>query len=121
MIEEYIGFFGLVAIIAIRYVIEVHQFDDCHMTDYVGRVGGEWAAISLYVAYYDLQKKGALIHSAKSCSILGGGWKIRKNTVESIALGKGKAVDVNRLLIHEERIQAVPLLLVRSVWQHADE
>ncbi len=47
---------------------------------------------NFYVAYYDSQKKGAAIHSPKSC-IPGGGWQIKEHT--TVALRQIPINDIN--------------------------
>jgi exosortase D (VPLPA-CTERM-specific) len=77
--------------------IDTLKFDDYVIADYLHP---DQAAVNLYVAYYGSQRKGASIHSPRSC-IPGGGWEIQSHstkTVEGVQIG-GKPLQVNRLLI----------------------
>lgn len=82
--------------------IEQNVLDTLKLTDYVMNdyLGEDSGFINLYSAYYSSQKKGASIHSPRSC-IPGGGWRITslaQHTVDGAVVG-GKALKVNRLLI----------------------
>jgi exosortase D (VPLPA-CTERM-specific) len=61
----------------------------------------EIAPVSLYVAYYESQRKGASIHSPRSC-LPGHDWVIQSSEVEEITLANGTVVPVNRVLISRE-------------------
>ncbi len=77
--------------------IDALKFDDYMMADY-RHPGG--ASVNLYVAYYGSQRKGASIHSPRSC-IPGGGWEIQSlstRTIEGVKIGD-KQLQVNRLMI----------------------
>jgi exosortase D (VPLPA-CTERM-specific) len=57
--------------------------------------------VNLYIAYYASQRKGASVHSPKSC-IPGGGWKISGaeiHTISGVVTGNGKSLTVNRVVI----------------------
>ena len=82
-------------------VIEVLQFDDYLMADYVNSNNN---AINLYVAYYQSQRKGASIHSPKSC-IPGGGWRIQEHLIKEMVLDSGKTMSVNRLFIQNGSVR----------------
>ena len=81
-------------------VIEVLQFSDYWLADYVKDDTGVRDSVNLYIAYYESQRKGASIHSPRSC-IPGGGWKIQQHEVESVELGDGRLLSVNRLVIQK--------------------
>jgi EpsI family protein len=49
------------------------KLDDYLMARYVR--DGDVAAVDLYIAYYDSQRKGASVHSPRAC-LPGGGWQI---------------------------------------------
>ncbi len=77
--------------------IDALKFDDYMIADYVHP---DSAAVNLYVAYYASQRKGASIHSPRTC-IPGGGWEIQSHsihTVEGVQIG-AQPLKVNRLLI----------------------
>ncbi len=77
--------------------IDTLKFDDYTIADYVHP---DNAAVNLYVAYYGSQRKGASIHSPRSC-IPGGGWEIQSlttRTIEGVQMGVAP-LKVNRLLI----------------------
>ena len=76
-------------------VIDVLQFDDYLMANYVSETNNH---INLYVAYYESQRKGASIHSPKSC-IPGGGWQIQEHLIKDLTLDNDEALAVNRLFI----------------------
>ena len=90
-VSEWVGRSGEIE----REIIDILQFDDYLMTDYVNNRND---AINLYVAYYQSQRKGASIHSPKSC-IPGGGWQIQEHRKKELALENGEVLAVNRLFI----------------------
>jgi EpsI family protein len=62
--------------------------------------------INLYIAYYDSQRKGASVHSPRSC-IPGGGWEIQSITqvpVGQVSLAQGE-LRVNRVLIQKGEVR----------------
>lgn len=77
--------------------IDALDFTDYIMSDY--RLDDN-QSVNFYVAYYDSQRKGASIHSPKSC-IPGGGWKISDSTIIMIpgATTAGTQLSVNRVEI----------------------
>ena len=80
--------------------IDTLKFTDYIMSDYRGEDG---ASVNFYAAYYASQKKGASIHSPRSC-IPGGGWRIKSLTqhnVEGVVID-GTPLNVNRLVIHKD-------------------
>ena len=91
--------------------IQPEVLDRLDLTDYIKaayRRGSGNPSVDLYIAYYLSQRKGASIHSPRSC-IPGGGWKISDLT--QIQLGDVDGVgqfEVNRLVISKgERRQLV--------------
>lgn len=76
-------------------IVEALKVTDYLSVDYVNaRDGG---AINLYIAYYESQRKGASVHSPRSC-IPGGGWEIER--IGSAALPiNGQSRPINRLVI----------------------
>ena len=66
------------------YIANYHKEDD--------------AAINFYVAWYQEQRKGASIHSPKSC-LPGGGWVIKQHTIETVSdvERNGQSLAVNRV------------------------
>jgi EpsI family protein len=78
--------------------IDVLKFDDYLLADYTRP--GDAEPVQLYAAYYGSQRKGASVHSPRSC-IPGGGWEITR--MEQVTLrGAGPAggdLPVNRVLI----------------------
>lgn len=89
-----------------KIYVDALKLDDYLLVDYVNPEG---ASANLYVAYYDSQRKGASVHSPKSC-LPGGGWRIEDFSQRDIPLfGSGPGSDpltVNRALIQmgEERL-----------------
>ena len=62
--------------------------------------------VNLYIAYYDSQRKGASVHSPKSC-IPGGGWEIKSITrvpVGAVSLAAGP-LRVNRVVIQKGEVR----------------
>ena len=84
--------------------IDALKFDDYLLSDYTD---GQGDSINLYAAYYASQRKGASVHSPKSC-LPGGGWRIQEFSQREIT-GPGigaRPLPVNRSLIQmgEERL-----------------
>lgn len=77
--------------------VDVLRFDDYLLSDYVNSNG---ELVNLYVAYYGSQRKGAAVHSPRTC-IPGGGWQIadlRQQVIDGIEIN-GQPLRVNRALI----------------------
>ncbi len=77
--------------------VDALAFDDYLLADY-SRSGGP--VVNLYIAYYDSQRKGASVHSPRSC-LPGGGWRIEslsQKTIEREGTG-GRALRVNRVVM----------------------
>jgi exosortase D (VPLPA-CTERM-specific) len=73
------------------------KLDDYLLTDYVGPAGD---VVSLYVAYYNSQRKGEAVHSPRSC-LPGGGWQMRdfgQRDLANVSIN-GRPLRVNRTLI----------------------
>ncbi|MBX2857270.1 MAG: VPLPA-CTERM-specific exosortase XrtD [Cellvibrionaceae bacterium] len=68
-------------------VLNVLQADDYFLGDYV-KPGA--IPINVYMAYYEQQRDGAVIHSPKDC-LPGGGWLIESAKIESLQYLKGEA------------------------------
>lgn len=77
--------------------VDALKVDDYLIADYTKDTG---APVSLYVAYYESQRKGASVHSPKSC-LPGGGWEIQELSQRDIpdVVGSGASLRVNRALI----------------------
>ena len=56
--------------------------------------------MNFYSAWYEIQRKGASIHSPKSC-LPGGGWVIKSHTIDSIegVDAYGQDLQVNRVVM----------------------
>jgi EpsI family protein len=77
--------------------VDALKFDDYLLADYAAAA---LTPVNLYVAYYASQRKGASVHSPRTC-IPGGGWKIRELTtheIDGVSL-KDQPLRVNRTLI----------------------
>jgi len=81
--------------------------DTLKLTDYIQadyqRADSNTAPVNFYVAWYGSQKKGASIHSPRSC-IPGGGWRIenlQQRTVANVQHASGKPLVVNRAVIQK--------------------
>lgn len=84
--------------------VDALRFDDYLLSDYTD---GRGESINLYVAYYASQRKGASVHSPKTC-LPGGGWRLREFSQREIT-GPGigaRVLRVNRSLIQmgDERL-----------------
>ena len=83
--------------------IDTLKFDDYIVANYAKNTQRE--AINFYVAYYSSQRKGASIHSPKSC-LPGDGWRIgvsEQYQIDSITSAKGEPLEVNRVVISKGR------------------
>lgn len=84
--------------------MEQIYLDQLKLTDYIvanyQNPASEPGFVNLYVAYYESQRKGASIHSPRSC-IPGGGWQITDFSLRRIenVLADGAPLEVNRALI----------------------
>lgn len=78
--------------------VDALKFDDYLLADYwrKGTPGG----VNLYVAYYNSQRKGASVHSPRSC-IPGGGWEISRLETVTLpgAAPSGADLHVNKVII----------------------
>ncbi len=82
-------------------LISALRFDDYLLTDY--KAAGS-SPITLYMAYYQSQRKGQSAHSPQSC-IPGGGWEITSHSTLNLAAAeaRGQVVPINRVLIQKDR------------------
>jgi exosortase D (VPLPA-CTERM-specific) len=78
--------------------LDALKLSDYILADYVGTEG---QAVNFYVAYYDSQRKGASVHSPKSC-LPGGGWRIKEFDQEAI---EGVSVAGSQLVVNRAVIQ----------------
>ncbi len=82
--------------------LESIYLDALKLTDYIlaDYAGADGQPINFYVAYYDSQRKGASVHSPKSC-LPGGGWRIKEfgQVVVDGAGPAGASISVNRAII----------------------
>jgi EpsI family protein len=81
------------------------------LTDYVLRdyVDGTGRELSLYVGYWDTQRKGAVIHSPKKC-LPGKGWEPVEASLVTISLrSPHPPLIVNRYLVQKDREQMLVL------------
>lgn len=79
-------------------LISALRFDDYLLADYAAPGGGP---LTLYMAYYQSQRKGQSTHSPQSC-IPGGGWEITSKGTVSLPMD-GLTEPVNRVLIQKDR------------------
>ncbi|ULA59070.1 MAG: conserved membrane protein of unknown function [Nitrospira sp.] len=79
-------------------LISALRFDDYLLADYAAPGGGP---LTLYMAYYQSQRKGQSAHSPQSC-IPGGGWEITSKRMVDLPMGK-LTEPVNRVLIQKDR------------------
>ncbi len=78
--------------------LDVLQLDDYVIADYWNPE--DKSRVNFYVAFYELQRKGASVHSPRSC-IPGGGWEIADLSRVSVdgAEDDGRPIEVNRVVI----------------------
>ena len=92
--------------------IEAEIVDTLKVTDYLiadYRKLPEASAVNFYVAYYDSQRKGASIHSPRSC-IPGGGWEIagmEQREIETLTTSNGRLLKVNRVVIKKGNVEQI--------------
>ncbi len=79
-------------------LISTLRFDDYLLADYAAPGGGP---LTLYMAYYQSQRKGQSAHSPQSC-IPGGGWEITSKGTVNLPMD-GLTEPVNRVLIQKDR------------------
>ncbi|RLA43815.1 MAG: VPLPA-CTERM-specific exosortase XrtD [Gammaproteobacteria bacterium] len=80
-------------------VLQVLNLTDHFIADYREVPGG--LPVNLYVAFYASQRKGASVHSPRSC-IPGGGWEIQSVEQRNLAgAGRGAVLRVNRVIIQK--------------------
>jgi len=83
--------------------IENNVLDTLKLTDYVMsdyKHPQFDLPVNFYVAYYESQRKGASIHSPRSC-IPGGGWEIESLATKNVGSSSGGLELVNRVLIRK--------------------
>ncbi len=86
-------------------VLRQLRLDDYFNANFVRPSDGE--VVNLYIAYYDSQRKGASVHSPRSC-IPGGGWEIDTlGTKEIGELPNAKHLSVNRLTISKGTVRQI--------------
>jgi len=90
------------------------KLTDYVMRDYVDAAG---RGLNLYIAYWDTQRKGAVIHSPKNC-LPGAGWEPVEASHLTIRLRPPhSSITVNRYLVQKEREQQVVLYWYQSQGQ----
>lgn len=81
------------------------QLSDYFIANY--RQGGDASSINIYMAYYASQRKGASVHSPRSC-IPGGGWQIKalsQQLLQYSLTAPGETLSVNRLIIQKGNVR----------------
>jgi exosortase D (VPLPA-CTERM-specific) len=82
-------------------VIDALKVTDYFLADYVDARSG--TAVNLYIAYYSSQRKGASVHSPKTC-MPGGGWELTQHTqraLDKVVSNPEKNLRVNRVIIQK--------------------
>ncbi len=88
-------------------VLDALKLNDYVLNDYTDTESG--VTINLYVAYYISQRKGASVHSPKTC-MPGGGWEMLEQTTinfNEIVSSGGAPLAANRVLIKKEKSQSL--------------
>jgi exosortase D (VPLPA-CTERM-specific) len=86
-------------------VLDALQVNDYFIANYQNSNQSE--VVNLYIAYYDSQRKGASVHSPKTC-LPGGGWEIAefdRKTLSDIKIYPGKNLEVNRVVIQNGEVK----------------
>jgi exosortase D (VPLPA-CTERM-specific) len=86
-------------------VLSVLKLSDYFIANY--RETGNSRPVNFYMAYYASQRKGASVHSPRSC-IPGGGWQIKsldKQVLPFSPVGSDEPLAVNRLIIQKGEIR----------------
>lgn len=79
-----------------RAIVDTLALDDYLLATYDNGLGD---AVNLYIAYYASQRKGASVHSPKSC-LPGGGWQMKERSRHAVEVpGRSQPLWVNRVLI----------------------
>jgi EpsI family protein len=95
-------------------ILDKLKLTDYVMRDYVDPAG---RGLNLYIAYWDTQRRGAVIHSPKNC-LPGAGWEPVESSLLTIPLPPlHPPIIVNRYLIQKERQQQVVLYWYQSQGQ----
>jgi EpsI family protein len=95
-------------------ILEKLKLTDYVMRDYVDPAG---RGLNLYIAYWDTQRRGAVIHSPKNC-LPGAGWEPVESSLLTIPLPPlHPPIIVNRYLIQKDRQQQVVLYWYQSQGQ----
>lgn len=103
MIGSWVGTEGRVE----QDVLDVLKLNDYVLNDYTDTDSG--LTINLYIAYYESQRKGASVHSPKTC-IPGGGWEMLEQTTvnfNEVVSTKGVPLTANRVLIKKDKNQSL--------------
>jgi EpsI family protein len=92
-------------------ILDNLKLTDYVMRDYVNRAGQD---LNLYIAFWDTQRRGAIIHSPKNC-LPGAGWEPLEASLITIPLSPPHSpLNVNRYVIQKDRDQQVVLY-----WYHS--
>lgn len=83
-------------------VLRVLKLTDYALINYTS--SAHRAPVNFYSAYYASQRKGASIHSPRSC-LPGADWVINDSRVRQIDVGDGRTVSVNQVLIQKEQVR----------------
>jgi exosortase D (VPLPA-CTERM-specific) len=86
-------------------VLEALRVNDYFIANYQNSNKSE--VINLYIAYYDSQRKGASVHSPKTC-LPGGGWEITefdKKTLSHIKIYPDTNLEINRVVIQNGEVK----------------
>lgn len=80
-----------------KIYVDTLKLDDYLLSDFSA---GRGESVNLYIAYYESQRKGASVHSPKTC-LPGGGWQIQEFSQRDLpgAGHAGEPLRVNRSLI----------------------
>jgi exosortase D (VPLPA-CTERM-specific) len=86
-------------------VLDTLKLSDYFIANY--RQDGNPRPVNFYMAYYASQRKGASVHSPRSC-IPGGGWQIKSLTQQALPfspVGSTEPLSVNRLIIQKGEVR----------------
>lgn len=88
-------------------IADTLKVSDYVIADYQHNDGG--LPVNFYVAYYESQRKGASIHSPRSC-IPGGGWRItslEEYPLDTVPTAGGTPLTVNRVIIEKGDVRSL--------------
>jgi EpsI family protein len=91
-------------------ILNILKVDDYLIRRYVDPAG---RSLSLYIGYWQTQRKGAQMHSPKNC-LPGSGWEPLEASTIAIPLEGGRQLTVNRFVVQKDNQRQVVLYWYRA-------